>query len=484
MEYTNDEQEYLNMIQIYNTLTRNKETFVPIKEGKISMYLCGPTVYNYIHIGNARSTVAFDTIRRYFEYRGYEVTYVSNFTDVDDKIIQAAKELKLEAPQVAEKFIDAFFEDTEALAVRKADHHPRVMQTIPEIIELVQTLIDKGFAYESDGDVYYRTNKFEEYGKLSGITIDELKVGASERLEEANSERKEAPIDFALWKKAKEDEISWDSPWGKGRPGWHIECSAMAKKYLGETIDIHAGGQDLQFPHHENEIAQSEAATGKQFANYWMHNGFVTMSAEKMSKSIGNVKLVKDLRETYDPQVLRFFLASAHYRRPLTYTEMALEDAKANVQHIKTAINNGWHRLKNTVNSLPSDKEKFAKIEEYVQQFTEAMDDDFQAQNGVTVIYEMIRDLNVLIQQEEVSHKVLETFLTTLKQLLAIFGLENLTETEELLDEEIDALIQEREQARTDKNFERADEIRDQLKEEGILLEDTAQGIRWKRAED
>ncbi len=484
MEYTNDEQEYLNMIQIYNTLTRNKETFVPIKEGKISMYLCGPTVYNYIHIGNARSTVAFDTIRRYFEYRGYEVTYVSNFTDVDDKIIQAAKELKLEAPQVAEKFIDAFFEDTEALAVRKADHHPRVMQTIPEIIELVQTLIDKGFAYESDGDVYYRTNKFEEYGKLSGITIDELKVGASERLEEANSERKEAPIDFALWKKAKEDEISWDSPWGKGRPGWHIECSAMAKKYLGETIDIHAGGQDLQFPHHENEIAQSEAATGKQFANYWMHNGFVTMGAEKMSKSIGNVKLVKDLRETYDPQVLRFFLASAHYRRPLTYTEMALEDAKANVQHIKTAINNGWHRLKNTVNSLPSDKEKFAKIEEYVQQFTEAMDDDFQAQNGITVIYEMIRDLNVLIQQEEVSHKVLETFLTTLKQLLAIFGLENLTETEELLDEEIDALIQEREQARTDKNFERADEIRDQLKEEGILLEDTAQGIRWKRAED
>ena len=484
MEYTNDEQEYLNMIQIYNTLTRNKETFVPIKEGKISMYLCGPTVYNYIHIGNARSTVAFDTIRRYFEYRGYEVTYVSNFTDVDDKIIQAAKELKLEAPQVAEKFIDAFFEDTEALAVRKADHHPRVMQTIPEIIELVQTLIDKGFAYESDGDVYYRTNKFEEYGKLSGITIDELKVGASERLEEANSERKEAPIDFALWKKAKEDEISWDSPWGKGRPGWHIECSAMAKKYLGETIDIHAGGQDLQFPHHENEIAQSEAATGKQFANYWMHNGFVTMGAEKMSKSIGNVKLVKDLRETYDPQVLRFFLASAHYRRPLTYTEMALEDAKANVQHIKTAINNGWHRLKNTVNSLPSDKEKFAKIEEYVQQFTEAMDDDFQAQNGITVIYEMIRDLNVLIQQEEVSHKVLETFLTTLKQLLAIFGLENLTETEELLDEEIDALIQEREQARTDKNFERADEIRDQLKEEGILLEDTAQGVRWKRAED
>lgn len=472
------------MIQVYNTLTRNKETFVPIKEEKISMYLCGPTVYNYIHIGNARSTVAFDTIRRYFEYRGYEVTYVSNFTDVDDKIIQAAKELELEAPQVAEKFIEAFFEDTEALAVRKADHHPRVMQTIPEIIELVETLIDKGFAYESDGDVYYRTNKFANYGKLSGITIDELKVGASERLEEANSERKEAPIDFALWKKAKEDEISWDSPWGKGRPGWHIECSAMAKKYLGETIDIHAGGQDLQFPHHENEIAQSEAATGKQFANYWMHNGFVTMGDEKMSKSIGNVKLVKDLREVYDPQVLRFFLASAHYRRPLTYTEMALEDARANVQHIKTAINNGLHRLENTVDSLSTDKELLAKIEDYVQQFTNAMDDDFQTQNGITVIYEMIRDLNILIQEEKVSRNVLETLITTLKELLAIFGLENLAETEELLDEEIDALIQEREQARVDKNFGRADEIRDQLKEEGILLEDTAQGIRWKRAED
>lgn len=472
------------MIQVYNTLTRNKETFVPIKEEKISMYLCGPTVYNYIHIGNARSTVAFDTIRRYFEYRGYEVTYVSNFTDVDDKIIQAAKELELEAPQVAEKFIEAFFEDTEALAVRKADHHPRVMQTIPEIIELVETLIDKGFAYESDGDVYYRTNKFANYGKLSGITIDELKVGASERLEEANSERKEAPIDFALWKKAKEDEISWDSPWGKGRPGWHIECSAMAKKYLGETIDIHAGGQDLQFPHHENEIAQSEAATGKQFANYWMHNGFVTMGDEKMSKSVGNVKLVKDLREVYDPQVLRFFLASAHYRRPLTYTEMALEDARANVQHIKTAINNGLHRLENTVDSLSTDKELLAKIEDYVQQFTNAMDDDFQTQNGITVIYEMIRDLNILIQEEKVSRNVLETLITTLKELLAIFGLENLAETEELLDEEIDALIQEREQARVDKNFGRADEIRDQLKEEGILLEDTAQGIRWKRAED
>lgn len=472
------------MIQVYNTLTRNKETFVPIKEEKISMYLCGPTVYNYIHIGNARSTVAFDTIRRYFEYRGYEVTYVSNFTDVDDKIIQAAKELELEAPQVAEKFIEAFFEDTEALAVRKADHHPRVMQTIPEIIELVETLIDKGFAYESDGDVYYRTNKFANYGKLSGITIDELKVGASERLEEANSERKEAPIDFALWKKAKEDEISWDSPWGKGRPGWHIECSAMAKKYLGETIDIHAGGQDLQFPHHENEIAQSEAATGKQFANYWMHNGFVTMGDEKMSKSIGNVKLVKDLREIYDPEVLRFFLASAHYRRPLTYTEMALEDARANVQHIKTAINNGLHRLENTVDSLSTDKEHLAKIEDYVQQFTNAMDDDFQTQNGITVIYEMIRDLNILIQEEKVSHNVLSTLITTLKELLAIFGLENLAETEELLDEEVDKLIQEREQARADKNFERADEIRDQLKEEGILLEDTAQGIRWKRAED
>lgn len=476
------DRRLLTMIQVYNSLTRKKEDFIPIEEGKIRMYLCGPTVYNYIHIGNARSTVAFDTIRRYFEYRGYEVNYVSNFTDVDDRIINAAKELQIEAPEVAEKFIDAFFEDTSALHVKKATHHPRVMETIPEIIELVETLIEKGYAYESEGDVYYRTKKFVEYGKLSGVTLDELRVGGSERLEEEATDKKEEPIDFALWKKAKEDEISWDSPWGKGRPGWHIECSAMAKKYLGDTIDIHAGGQDLQFPHHENEIAQSEAANGKTFANYWMHNGFVTMDNEKMSKSLGNVKLVKDLREVYDPQVIRFFLATAHYRRPLTYTDTAFEDAKANLNHIKTAINNGYHRLETADDTLPNDQEAIEAFSNHVSNFTEAMDDDFQAQNGITSVYNMIRDLNRIIEQPQVSKYVLKFMLDQILDILAVFGLENLKH-EELLDEEIDALIKEREEARAAKNFARADEIRDQLKAEGILLEDTNQGVRWKRAE-
>lgn len=470
------------MIQVYNTLTRKKEEFVPIEEGKIRMYLCGPTVYNYIHIGNARSAVAFDTIRRYFEYRGYEVNYISNFTDVDDKIIQAAKELEVEAPKVAEKFIEAFFEDTEALHVRKADHHPRVMETIPEIIELIETLIEKDYAYESQGDVYYRTKKFDEYGKLSGITIEELQTGASERLEEETTDKKEAPIDFALWKQAKAGEISWDSPWGKGRPGWHIECSAMAKKYLGDTIDIHAGGQDLQFPHHENEIAQSEAANEKPFANYWMHNGFVTMDDEKMSKSLGNVKLVKDLREIYDPQVIRFFLATAHYRRPLTYSEAALKDAQANLNHIKTAIHNGYHRLETADDTLPNDEELIEQFTAHLNHFTEAMDDDFQAQNGMTSVYNMIRDLNLAIEQIEVSKYVLGFMLDEITKVLAVFGLEDLYAVD-MLDEEIDALIKEREEARAAKNFQRADEIRDQLRAEGIILEDTSQGIRWKRAD-
>ncbi len=472
------------MIQIYNTLTRKKEKFVPLEEGKIKMYLCGPTVYNYIHIGNARSAVAFDTVRRYFEYRGYDVDYVSNFTDVDDKIISAAKELQIEAPEVAEKFIDAFFEDTGALAVQKADCHPRVMETIPEIIDLIETLIEKGYAYEVDGDVYYHTKNFADYGKLSGITLDELQEGASERLGEVDSEKKEAPIDFALWKKAKEDEISWNSPWGQGRPGWHIECSAMVKKYLGDTIDIHAGGQDLQFPHHENEIAQSEAATGKTFANYWMHNGFVTMGDEKMSKSLGNFKLVKDLRKLYDPQVIRFFLSTSHYRRPVTYSEAALEDAKANVNHIRTAINNGYHRLETAEDTLPSDEETVQNLRKNIERFEQAMDDDIQTQNGITVIYEMIRELNRMIDAEHVSKYVLEFTLNTLIELLAIFGLENLEDTEELLDEDIEHLIQQREDARADKDFEQADQIRDQLKEQGIILEDTNQGVRWKRAEN
>ncbi len=469
------------MIQIYNTLSREKEIFKPIEDGKIRMYLCGPTVYNYIHIGNARSAVAFDTIRRYFEYRGYEVNYVSNFTDVDDKIIKAANDLKIEAPEVAERFIAAFFEDTGALSVKHATHHPRVMENIPEIIAFVEALIEYGYAYESQGDVYYKTNQFANYGKLSGMTIDELKMGASERLGEEDTDKKQEPIDFALWKKAKPGEISWNSPWGEGRPGWHIECSTMARKYLGDTIDIHAGGQDLQFPHHENEIAQSEAITGKTFANYWMHNGFVTMEEEKMSKSLGNVKLVKNLRQVYDADVLRFFLATAHYRRPLTYTEEAIQDAKANVTHIKTAIANGFHRLKTAGELLEIDQERVDQWGKYIERFIEAMDDDIQTQNGITIVYEMIRELNRTIEQFEVSKELLQQMLADLLNLLAIFGLENLEPLEELLEAEIEELIQQREKARVEKDFQKADNIRDLLKEKGIILEDTPQGIRWKR---
>lgn len=472
------------MIQIYNTLTRKKEDFIPIEDGRVSMYLCGPTVYNYIHIGNARSAVAFDTIRRYFEYRGYKVNYVSNFTDVDDKIVAAAKELQIDAPELADKFIDAFFEDTEALGVKKATHHPRVMQNIPEIIEFIEALIERGYAYEMNGDVYYHTRKFSDYGKLSGITIDELKVGASERLGEEDSENKEEAVDFALWKKVDSDELSWESPWGRGRPGWHIECSAMVRKYLGETIDIHAGGQDLTFPHHENEIAQTEAVTDKTFANYWMHNGFVTMGDEKMSKSLGNFELVKDLRQEYDPTVLRFFLSTAHYRRPLTYSQAAVEDAKANVQHIKTALANGYHRLKSIDASLELDEEALKKWNELVERFVIVMDDDFQTQNGIAVVYEMVRELNRTIESKDVTKSNLEIMLKSLEEILEIFGLINLHVEDDLLDAEIDALIQEREQARLAKDFERADEIRDSLKEQGIILEDTAQGIRWKRVQE
>lgn len=470
------------MIQIYNTLTRQKESFQPINEGKVKMYLCGPTVYNYIHIGNARSTVAFDTVRRYFEYQNYDVEYVSNFTDVDDKIIRAAKDLEIQAPELAEQFIEAFFEDTEALAVKKATHHPRVMENVPEIISFIEKLIEKSYAYEKDGDVYYRTRKFSEYGKLSGITINELKENAAERLDESIANKEDA-VDFTLWKKAKADEISWSSPWGEGRPGWHIECSAMACKYLGETIDIHAGGQDLSFPHHENEIAQTEAVTGKPFANYWMHNGFVTMEDEKMSKSLDNFKLVKDLRKEYDPQVIRFFLATAHYRRPISYSKEALKDARNNLTQIKTALSNGYHRIESEqlATELPEDEKILQKWAKKVRSFEDAMNDDFQAQNGMTVIYEMIRELNRTIEQENPSEKVLEKMLTTLTELLSIFGLENLYEPTELLDTAIDQLIQEREEARTKKNYNRSDEIREQLNEEGIILEDTPQGVRWRR---
>ena len=383
------------MIKIYNTLTREKEVFTPIEARKVRMYVCGPTVYNYIHIGNARSAIAFDTIRRYFEYRGYEVNYVSNFTDVDDKIIKAAKELKITAPEVAERFIKAFEEDTQALNVQPATLHPRVMDHMPDILAFIEVLIEKGFAYEVAGDVYYRTRKFPNYGKLSHQSIDELEVGASQRTG-VEQQLKEDPLDFALWKSAKEDEISWDSPWGKGRPGWHIECSVMATKHLGETIDIHGGGQDLEFPHHENEIAQSEAKTGHTFANYWMHNGYVTIGEddEKMSKSLGNFITVHEMIQKVDPQILRFFMSTTQYRRPIRYSESTLKEAAANYQKLKNAFENLRFRQADAVASLPEDEHYLAQLNELEQRFITEMDDDFNAANGITVVYELAKMMN------------------------------------------------------------------------------------------
>lgn len=468
------------MIKIHNTLAREKEIFKPIEENKVRMYVCGPTVYNYIHIGNARSTIAFDVIRRYFEYRGYEVNFVSNFTDVDDKIIKAAKELSITAPEVADRFIAAFEEDTAALNVKPATLHPRVINHIPDILAFIETLIKKGYAYEAHGDVYYRTRKFEHYGELSDQSIDELEVGASQRTG-AEQAIKEDPLDFALWKSAKPDEISWESPWGEGRPGWHIECSVMATKHLGDTIDIHGGGQDLEFPHHENEIAQSEAKTGQRFANYWMHNGYVTIGEDdaKMSKSLGNFVTVHDLVKEIDPQVLRFFMATTQYRRPIRYSEATMKDAQANLQKLRTAFENAAFRQDTAEAALADDQEKANELQVLKDRFVEEMDDDFNAANGITVVYELAKWLNNYSEQEKVSAAVLAAALDDYTKMLTVFGIE--FQTAVLLDEEIDQLIEERNQARKDKNFARSDEIRDQLKEQGIILEDTPQGVRWRR---
>lgn len=457
---------------------------MPIEPGRVRMYVCGPTVYNYIHIGNARAAVAFDTIRKYLEFRGYAVRYVSNFTDVDDKILRAARETGEEPRTLADRFIQAYHDDTGALNVAQADVHPTVTDNIDEIIAFNEALIERGYAYESGGDVYFKTREFESYGKLSGISVDELLAGASERLDEADSQLKEDPLDFALWKTTKPGELSWQSPWGMGRPGWHIECSVMATRELGDTIDIHAGGQDLQFPHHENEIAQTEAKTGQSFANYWLHNGFVTMDSEKMSKSLGNFKLLRDLLEHFDGQVLRFLLATAHYRKPINYSEAAIEEARVNLQKIQTAYENAEYRLRSAVDvsgQLPDDRQVLDEWQVFLDSFNTHMDMDFQAQNGISDIYDMVRFLNRYMNQETVSGAVLDQLLADLKERLYIFGIEDLTSEQTLLDEDIRDLIDEREQAREDKDYARADEIRDQLSEQGIILEDTAQGVRFKR---
>lgn len=463
-------------IQIYNTLTRQKEPFIPLEEGKVKMYVCGPTVYNYIHIGNSRPVIVYDTVRRYLTYRGFEVNFVSNFTDVDDKIIKTANELGEEVSELTERFIAAYFEDVTALGCKKADAHPRVTEHMDSIIEFIGVLIEKGFAYESQGDVYYRTRKFEGYGKLSHQSVDDLKIGA--RIE--TGEKKEDALDFALWKDAKPGEISWDSPWGKGRPGWHIECSVMVREILGDTIDIHAGGQDLTFPHHENEIAQSEAYTGKQFARYWMHNGYINIDNEKMSKSLGNFVLVNDIRKQIDPQVLRFFMMSVHYRNPINFSQELVENAKAGLERIRTSYANLAHRLEAAPELGDHADIWLHKIEEVKTQFVKSMDDDFNTANGIAALFELSSLANTYLMEAHTEANVLENFMSTLKELAGVLGIE-MDVQKEVLDEEIDALIEERIQARQNKDFARADEIRDQLKEMNILLEDTAQGIRWKR---
>lgn len=467
-------------MKLYNTLTRQKETFVPIEDGKINMYVCGPTVYNYIHIGNARSTVAFDTIRRYFEYRGYDVTYVSNFTDVDDKIIKAGQELGLTPREVADKFIEAFYEDTLLLNVKKATLNPRVMDSIEDIIVFITELIEKGYAYEVDGDVYYRTKSFETYGKLSGQSLDDLLSGASERVDEEEQEKKESPLDFALWKKAKPQEISWASPWGNGRPGWHIECSVMATKHLGDTIDIHAGGHDLTFPHHENEIAQSEAKTGKPFANYWLHNGFVTFDGEKMSKSLGNFVVARDLLEQVDPQIVRFLLASAHYRHPLAFSQAILDEAKNNLEKLRQVNRTLAHRLEDArEDSTEDDAQLRDVLKEKEAQFIAEMDDDINTPNGLTVVYQLAKEINVYCERPTVHKDTVRLAQEVLTRIVEIFGI--VWEEEALLEEAIIALIDERTQARANKDFKRSDEIRDYLKAQGVILDDTPQGTRFRR---
>lgn len=462
-------------IQLYNTLTRKKEVFVPIEEGKVKMYVCGPTVYNYIHIGNARPAIVFDTVRRYFEYRGYIVQYVSNFTDVDDKLIRAAKELGEDVPTIANRFVEAYFEDVTALGCKKADVHPRVMENMEIIIEFISKLIEKGYAYESEGDVYFRTRKFNGYGKLSHQSIDDLQIGA--RIEVG--EKKQDDLDFALWKAAKEGEIYWESPWGIGRPGWHIECSAMAKKYLGETIDIHAGGQDLAFPHHENEIAQSEALSGKTFANYWMHNGYINIDNEKMSKSLGNFVLVHDIIKKHNPRVLRFFMLSVHYRNPINYSEELLESTKASLERLTTSYQNLKHRGLASTNLTDNNQEWLDKIAALHEQFIIDMDDDFNTANGISTLFELSKLANYYLLEKNTAVEVINEFLKEFEQLFHVLGLT--LEKEEMLDEEIDALLDKRIQARKDRNFQLADQIRDQLKDMNIILEDTAQGTRWKR---
>ena len=468
-------------MKLYNTMSKRKEEFVPIEEGKVRMYVCGPTVYNFIHIGNARPMIVFDTVRRYFEYKGYEVNFVSNFTDVDDKIIKKANEEQVAAEEISTRYIAECKKDMEAMNVRPATTHPLATQEIPGMIAMIETLIEKGYAYEKNGTVYFRTRKFEPYGKLSHKNLDDLRSGERSLLVTGEDE-KEDPLDFVLWKPKKEGEPFWTSPWSEGRPGWHIECSEMSKKYLGEQIDIHAGGEDLIFPHHENEIAQSEAANGKEFAHYWLHNGFLNIDNRKMSKSLGNFRTVREIAEQYDLQVLRFFMLSAHYRSPLNFSAELMEAAKNSLERIVTAVENLKYLLGNAKEDAMTAKEqeKFAKTEAFVKEFEEAMEDDFNTADAVSAIFNLVKYANTNTDETS-SKEFLEQLKGLIVKLADVLGL-IVEKKEEMLDEEVESLIAERQEARKAKNFQRADEIRNELLEKGIILEDTREGVKWKRA--
>lgn len=461
-------------MKIYNTMSRRKEEFVPLQEGKVSMYVCGPTVYNYIHIGNARPFVVFDTLRRYFEYKGYDVKYVQNFTDVDDKIINRAEEEKMPPLELSKKYIKEYYTDSDALQLERATVNPRVSENIPEIIDFIKVLIEKGYAYEVDGDVYYSTRKFKDYGKLSGQNIDDLESGARISVDE----RKKDPLDFALWKaRKKESEPAWKSPWGMGRPGWHIECSTMANKYLGTTIDIHAGGQDLEFPHHENEIAQSEAYSGQKFADYWMHNAYITINSEKMSKSKGNFFTVRDILGKYSGEDMRYFLLSGHYRSPINFSDELMQQADNSMARMHNAVSNLRHLEENGADGDMTDDEKQALegFEKHRTDFENAMDDDLNTADAITAIFDLIKDINVHTGGcAGATKKFAEKSREMLQELAGVLGL--LADKEDEIPQEIRELVEERRQARNDKNYARADEIRDILKEKGYAAEDTPQG--------
>ncbi|SCG89363.1 Cysteine--tRNA ligase [uncultured Clostridium sp.] len=468
-------------MKLYNTLTKKKEEFVPLEPGKVKMYVCGPTVYNFIHIGNARPMIVFDTARRYMEHKGYEVNYVSNFTDVDDKIIAKANEEGVSSKEISERYIAECKKDMEGMNVKPATTHPKATEEIGGMIDMISTLVEKGYAYNVNGTVYFRTRKFSEYGKLSHKNLDDLRSGGRSLLV-TGEDQKEDPLDFVLWKPKKEGEPSWPSPWSDGRPGWHIECSVMSKKYLGEEIDIHAGGEDLIFPHHENEIAQSECCNGVPFARYWLHNAFLNIDNRKMSKSLGNFFTVREIGEKYDLQVLRFFMLSAHYRSPLNFSAELMEASRNSLERIQNAVGNLNHLLENAaVEELTGEeKELTAQLSSYEEKFDAAMDDDLNTADALAAIFELVRFANS--HAEEGSSKA---FLRALKEkivsLADVLGV-IVEKKEEMLDADIEALIEERQVARKAKNFARADEIRNELLSKGIVLEDTREGVKWKRA--